>query len=153
MTPIEGALTQGVVFSYASSLIVDKIRHSNWRIAQWLKPETADWIIKVLRAGVSLANSAGILYVWDPAEGVLTISGLTIPHLLEFGRIGIFNYVVMALSEPRAAATRVAGETPIVAATQSEVRTAGADVIAVDKSGTIEAAQEVRKVEAEKVGD
>src|SRR6185436_15075792 len=97
MTPIEGALTQGVVFSYFSTLILDKIRHSNWQIAQWLKPETANWIVKGIRGAVSFANSAGILYVWDPSEGVLTISGLTLPHLLEFGRIAIFNYIVMAI--------------------------------------------------------
>lgn len=141
MTPIEGALTQSLVGSYFTSWILDKIRHSKLPFTQWIKPETADWIIKTIRAILAFAGSAGILYVWDPAEGVLTISGLTGPHLLEFGRIMALNYVALAISDNRMAHSRAVGEAPIVAAPPAEIRAAGAPVLAVDTAGKIEAAQ------------
>jgi hypothetical protein len=144
MIDIAGAFGQGIVGPYLVSFFVDKIRHSNLPLTKWLKPESTTAVIRFIRAGTALLNTAGIMFAWDPA-GVITISGVTLDNGVGASLILLQNYALQDAFDAKFMIRRATGESTLVAATAIEAKKGDVDVVAVDTKGKVAAAQEAEK--------
>lgn len=141
-----GVIGQGVLGPAIASQAIDILRHWDSPLTKWLKPESADRVIKLIRSGTAVLNSAGILWVWDPTIGTLTISGLTAANVAGFLGLMWQNYKLQDVFDMLASHRRAVGEKPIAAATLVEMKKAGGtEFVAIDPSGKIEAAKEDTK--------